>query len=114
MKYKKTILILITVLLLAGCVFIIENDFSVSARRGAGQVDRTKYMSDVLRITDGVMPVLWIDPQYSYESSAKYFDLSGNGNHGTQSDLDKQPTVKPQDYILTAQMIMLIAEMVRV
>ncbi len=45
--------------------------------------------------TFDAMPVLWISPQYSYISTAKYFDLSGNANHGTQTTEANKPTVKP-------------------
>lgn len=77
-------------------VFVsLNNKFSASARRAAFEADRTRYMSDILRITNGVMPVLWIDPKYSYRSASKYFDLSGNGNHGTQGTGANQPTVNP-------------------
>jgi len=92
MKFKA-IIFLIIVLFLAIISAIVFN--MVSARRADEQVDRTRYMSDILRITDGTMPVLWIDPKYSYESSAKYFDLSGNGNHAEQSNADYQPAIKP-------------------
>jgi len=97
---KKLIIPLITVLLSLVLVITFGDDFLASARRDSSEYNRTCYISDILRITEGVSPVLWIDPQYSYESKAKqskakYFDLSGNGNHGTQSNANYQPTVKP-------------------
>jgi len=68
---KKLIIPLITVLLSLVLVITFGDDFLASARRDSSEYNRTCYISDILRITEGVSPVLWIDPQYSYESKAK-------------------------------------------
>jgi len=83
------------IIFLLCCAILIGQHYYVTARRASFEADRTRYISDILRITEGVSPVLWIDPQYSYISDAKYFDLSGNENHGTQDNVDYQPTVAP-------------------
>ena len=91
---QKTIILALLILLSFSAV-IFSREFSASARRGAGEMSRAAYMSDILRITNGVMPVLWIDPKYSYENNAKYFDLSGNANHGIQNTEANRPAVNP-------------------
>ena len=96
--FSKKIVILIFILFSVLAVFAVvflNDEYSASARRAAFEADRTRYMSDILRITDGVAPVLWIEPKYSYENNGKYFDLSGNANHATQSTADYQPAVNP-------------------
>ena len=96
--FSKKIIILIFILFSALAVFAVvflNDEYSASARRAAFEADRTRYMSDILRITNGVAPVLWIEPKYSYENNGKYFDLSGNANHATQSTEANQPTVSP-------------------
>ena len=77
------------------CALLVCQHHYATARRASFEAERTRYMSDILRITNGTMPVLWISPEYSYISTAKYFDLSGNGNHATQDTADYRPQVKP-------------------
>ena len=65
------------------------------ARRSSFETERVRYISDILRITNGIMPVLWVSPEYSFESTAKYFDLSGNENHALQGTADYRPAFVP-------------------
>ena len=94
---KKQLLPWLLLFSLFAIIFVIGyNKIDLASARNALQtVSRTRYISNILRITDGVMPVLWISPQYGYESKAKYFDLSGNANHALQSTAANQPKVKP-------------------
>ena len=92
--FSKKLIILITIISSLAIILAVVIDMA-TARRGSAEYDRARYMSDILRITEGVMPVLWIAPQYSRISNAKYFDLSGNANHGEQASTTCQPTFNP-------------------
>jgi hypothetical protein len=73
LKSKKIIPLIILVVC---CAILISQHYYVTARRASFEADLTRHMSDVLRITEGVSPVLWIDPQYSYENAGLYLELT--------------------------------------
>ncbi len=98
MIFSKQTFFFIIILVLIAFATIFSVDFLVSARQGANEFSRARYISDILRVNEGLPPVLWISPQYSYENAGMYRDLSNNGNHGTQTTASYQPKLRPTGF----------------